>query len=1032
MPLQHSKKSNPHKINVLSAAIAFALFPISGHLYAQDADAQPQLEEVVVTGSRITRFEGDYVAPVLSLGAEQMEQSGKVNIEDFVSEVAALIGSTGSFESTSGSNGTRTGINSLNMRNLGTNRTLVLVNGRRHVSSIASGEPLVDTNTIPTALIERVDVLTGGASAVYGADAVSGAVNFVLKSDFEGFAVRSQGGISGQRDAEEYFASFVWGNNFADDRGNITASYEYRKQEKLQIFERDYGLDGRLYMVNNPAEFRKTDDPNVPDRIVAGDRRFIFTAPDGRYDILGFNTATGRDLRFGDIKLNSRGQPFDQGVAISGSAALGGDGTPTAYFTSQFLPDTDTHAMNLNGRFDISERATAFAELKFVSTDAVNPQSSSFTSVLEIGLDNPFLPAAFSTVLAGIQDPVINLARDDLELRSSNDNTRETSRFVVGLRGDLTDWLDYEVSFNHGIIDVTARLQNMRREDRYFAAMDAVRDPTTGQATCRSNLNPSAVPPVDNVVSSYNAAVWGDAANSTFTPGPGSGCAPFNPFYDGTSGYFTPGVLAADNPNAAAVAFITGNGTPLIDRGEVKQTVYNGFVAGNSSGLGFELPYGPIDFVFGGEYREEKIKNNVDPIRSNPNGLTSLNFERNSAAEYDVAEAFTEFSAPIFEDLGPFLQALRLDAAYRYSDYSTIGETSAYSVGANWTLNDNIIVRGSLGQSVRSPNLNELFSPDNEGSFRPDDPCEVFNLGSQTANAIANCQADLAPLGVDPSNFLSASPVGRPGVIGGNPSLQEETSDTKTIGVVVTPTILPGFVATIDAWQIDMGQGILYPSANEIVKQCYDAPTLDNPFCSLFTRAATGIVGAIIDVQQRPVNVSDLSTSGIDFSFTYNTELGFDAGSLTLGLNGSFLDSLKTQPTVAPVQVEQAGMVTTLLGQHSPEWVANFSANWSRGQLSVNYRLHHQSGLDIFTVEQLERQPDLSDFTKTRRLYVHDIQADYTFNDGLKAYLGVNNIRDREPDATYLNVPVGARGRFVYMGVSAEFENLRNIGNVFW
>ncbi|MDP1716633.1 MAG: TonB-dependent receptor, partial [Burkholderiales bacterium] len=378
--------------------------------------------------------------------------------------------------------------------------------------------------------------------------------------------------------------------------------------------------------------------------------------------------------------------------------------------TSQFLPDTDTHAFNLNSRFDISERATAFTELKFVSTDAVNPQSPSFTSVLEIGLDNPFIPAAFTAALAGIQNPTINLARDDLELRPLNDNTRETTRFVVGLRGELTEWLDYEVSLNRGRTDVTARLQNMRREDRYFAALDAVRDPRTGQPTCRSNLNPAAVPPTDDVVSSYNPAVWGDPVNGSFTPGPNSGCAPFNPFYDGTAGYFTPGQLLPSNPNAAAVAFISDSGKPLIVRGKIDQTVVNGFIAGNTSGLGFELPSGPIDFVFGGEYREEKIANNVDPIRSNPNGLTPLNFERNSASNYDVAEAFTEFSAPIFEDLAPFLQALRIDGAYRYSDYSTIGETSSYSMGANLTINDNIIVRGSVGQSVRSPNLNELFS----------------------------------------------------------------------------------------------------------------------------------------------------------------------------------------------------------------------------------------------------------------------------------------------------------------------------------
>ena len=192
---------------------------------------------------------------------------------DLLIVVGALVGSTGSFESASGSNGTNTGVNALNMRNLGTNRTLVMVNGRRHVSSIATGEPLVDTNTIPTALVERIDILTGAASAVYGADAVSGAVNFVLKDDYEGFDMRTQAGMSGEGDAEQFFASFVWGNNFADGRGNVTASYEFRGQESLQIFERDYGLAERLYLVNNPLEYRKTDDPNVPDRIVITGRR---------------------------------------------------------------------------------------------------------------------------------------------------------------------------------------------------------------------------------------------------------------------------------------------------------------------------------------------------------------------------------------------------------------------------------------------------------------------------------------------------------------------------------------------------------------------------------------------------------------------------------------------------------------------------------------------------------------------------------------------------------------------------------------
>jgi iron complex outermembrane recepter protein len=1022
--------SRRYRSNTLSAAISLALMPLAVSVHAQDASNRQELEEVVVTGSRITRFEGDYVAPVLSLGAERIEQSGNVNIEDFVSEVGALVGSSGSFETQGEGGGAYAGVNALNMRNLGNNRTLTLINGRRHVSAIATGEPLVDTNTIPVALIERVDILTGGASAVYGADAVSGAVNFVLKDDFEGLAVRTQGGMSDEGDAEDFFASFTFGTNFSDGKGNITASYEYRNQERLEIFERNYALAERQYLQNNPAEFRQTDDPNVPDRILTppGSRTFTFTAPDGRYDILGFDPVSGNQLTYpSPIALNAQGTPFDTGVPISGFAQLNGDGTPTAFFSSSLIPDLETHSFNLLGRYDLNEHATAFGEFKFVRSDAVNPRSSSFTTVLELSLDNPFIPDTFNDVLATIQDPAINLARDDLEMRSLNDNTRDTTRFVAGLRGDITDWLSYEVSANYGITEVTARLTNQRLEDRYFASLDAVIDPATGSPTCRSNLDPTAVPPNDSVVSPWVPSVWGDPANMTFTPGPNSGCSPFNPFIDGTQYFFTPGQINSSDPNAAAQAFITNAGVPLLNEGQAEQTVYNAFIAGDSSGLGFELPSGAIDFVLGYEYREEKVEDTPDPLRSNPNGLTPLDFVRPSSSSYDVSELFAEVSVPVFEDLAPMLQGLRVDAAYRYSDWSTIGRTTAYSFGVNWTLSDSLIFRGSLGESVRAPNLVELFEPDNQASFRPDDPCEGAILPAGTANTQANCRAELAALGLDPDNFISASPVGRPGLRGGNPALREETSATETLGFVYTPQWLPGLVATADWWEIDMSQGVLYPSDDEIVERCYDQPSTNNAFCDLFSRATEGaLIGIIVDLEQRPVNVSNLYTSGVDFSVNYPLDLD-DYGTLSLALNGTFLDSLRTQPTVDPRQVEEAGQTETLLGAQAPEWVANLNANWLRGPVSVTYRLRYQSPLNLFTDEELELQPDRSAFLKTNKLLVQDIQGSYDFASGWNLYAGVNNITGEEPDPTYLNLPVGPRGRVVYMGVSANFDELSSL-----
>lgn len=1030
MPAHDSKKRLPHKANILSAAISMALFPMTSSLYAQDGADQPTLEEVVVTGSRITRFEGDYSAPVLSLGAEQLEQSGATNIEDFISEVGALVGSSGSFETQGTDGGSQVGVNALNLRNLGNNRTLTLVNGRRHVSALATGEPLVDTNTIPIALIERVDVLTGGASAVYGADAVSGAVNFVLKDDFEGVAVRTQGGMSDEGDAEDFFASFVFGTNFGGGRGNITSSYEFRKQERLETKDREYGITGRQYINNNPAEYGQADDPNVPDRTLTppGSRNYTYTAPDGRYDILGTVRATGEQLTYpSSIALSADGTPFEVGQPTSGFAHLGGDGTPTAYFSSSLIPELETHSFNVNGRYDLNENHTAFTEFKFVRTDAVNPRSSSFTTVLELSLDNPFIPDAFNDILATIDDPSINLARDDLEMRSLNDNTRDTTRLVAGFRGEITDWLNYEASANYGITDVTARLSNQRLEDRYFAALDVVTDPATGQPTCRSNLDPSAVPTHDAVVSPWNPGVWGDPANMTFTPGANSGCQPFNPFLDGTQYYFTPGQINPNDPNGPAQAFITNAGVPIVSKGESEQTVFNAFLAGDTSGLGLTLPAGAVDFVFGGEYREEKISNTPDRVRSNPNGLTPLDFTRPTSSSYDVAEAFTEVSVPVFQDLGPFMQSLRVDGAFRYSDWSTIGETTAYSFGLNWALNDSVIVRGSLGESVRAPNLAELFEPDNQSSFRPEDPCEAANLNSQTPNTVANCRAEISALGLDPDAFVSASPVGRPGVRGGNPRLMEETSNTQTLGVVYTPQWMPGLVAAVDWWEIDMSQGVLYPSDDEIVERCYDQPTTNNAFCELFTRSTTGaLVGVIVDLEQRPVNVSNLYTSGVDFSVSYPIDLS-DLGILSLSFNGTYLDSLRTQPTVEPRQVEEAGQVDTLLGEQAPEWVANMSANWLRGPLSLTYRFRYQSALDIYQADRLQRQPDLSDFLQTDEVAVHDIQGSYSFSNGFEVYGGVNNLTKQEPDPSYLNLPVGPRGRVAYLGVSAEFQSLTSL-----
>ncbi|MEZ5983306.1 MAG: TonB-dependent receptor [Parvularculaceae bacterium] len=965
-------------------------------------------DEIVVTGSRIARPELESVAPLMSVSADTIKFSGATNIESLLSEIPALGGSSGTFETNE--SGALTGVNFLNLRNLGTQRTLVLVNGRRHVGADATGVPAVDTNSIPTGLIERVEVLTGGVSAVYGADAVSGVVNFILKDDFEGISARSQYGISDRGDANEMFASVLGGKNFANGRGNATLGVEYRSNKALKLSQRSFGLSNPWFLVNNPAEYNSgVDDPNVPDQILAHDLHYVYTAPTGRYDVFGYDTVNGVDLEFGDVILNNQGLAYDEGTYVSGFTALGGDGTPVNYFDPEFFPKTWSFSANHTSHYDFSDKVRGFVELKYVRTKAINPGEPSFTSYLTLGLDNPFIPQAMQDVLATIDDPFVNLARDDLELRVVENNKRETYRAVAGIKGDLSDALSYELSFNYGRTDVESRLQGLRREDRYFAALDAVADPVSGDPVCRSSVDPSAEPPVDPVVSSYNPGAY----PSTFTPGPNSGCVPFNPFI---SSIYTPGA------NAEALAWITGSGEDVIDYGRVTQMVVQGFVSGDSSGFGFELPAGPIAYVLGGEYRKEKTKNDVSALRNDPNALTFYGVEQDIEAQFDVYEFFTEMHAPIIEDGGLFMQSFSVDAAYRYSNYSTIGATNAYSFGGTWELVDSFRIRGSYGKSVRAPNLSELYSPANESFFGPVDPCDSTNADAQSANTLANCAIELNALGIDPSTFIPSSAVLRSGVITGNPDLSEEKGTTFTVGGIFQPSFLKGVTATIDYWNIRLEDAILQPSEDSVVEQCYLAPSLDNQFCDLFTRDSGGIIEDFIST---PVNVGELRTKGIDFTFAYGA--GLDdifkgaPGDVLFRITGSRLLSLETQPSLAPLLVEEAGQVETLLGTNAPEWTLNLDAIWSVGRFAFNYGVNYESSLDIFTDAERAADPDISAFLKTKRYINHDVQISYDLNDNFQVYGGVNNIGDRLPDPTFFNTPSGPVGRYFYFGVEANF-----------
>jgi iron complex outermembrane recepter protein len=678
-----------------------------------------------VTGSRISRPELDVANPIVAVTGEAIEKSGAINVVDVLIRNPALTASVGgSLSGGADANFGETGANLLDLRNLGTNRTLVLVNGKRHVAGLP-GSAAVDINSIPQDLIEKVDVLTGGASAIYGADGVSGVVNFVLKRDFEGIAARGQIGISDKGDAGTQYGSIVAGSNFADDRGNVTIAYEFSNRDRLRAVDRPFvGDPARTFgLFRDPGDI--PDDPNRFDRILYNNVTRADSAPDGAVDL---------DLD-GIPEFTGSGLVYDRGIPIpsSGGRAIGGSNTPTAGYFGDLEPANRRHVANLLASYEFSPAARVYAEAKYVTTRAFSVGQPSFDFFTYLTPDNAYLNDRF-----GVANTVNGalLTRDNLDLGLRGERiTRDTLRGVIGFEGQITENARYDVSYVYGQTKSEDTQTSNLIGDRYFAALDAVRDPVSGQIVCRSTLDP---------LSDIDPNNYGRPA-TTFTPGAGSACRPLN--------FLGSGVASQE-----ALDFVLA---PTTNRSKVSQHVISGYVSGDFDAL-FTLPGGPLGFAFGGEYRKEKSRATPDEIIQNGE-LRDFAAVPASGGSFDVKEAFAELNAPILADM-PFAHLLSVSAAVRLSDYSTIGGTTTWKVDGIYAPIPDIRFRGSYSYAVRAPNISELFDPLGGTFGFVDDPCDQTNVteGADPALRAANCATILSGLGLTPAQIANFSPTTDP------------------------------------------------------------------------------------------------------------------------------------------------------------------------------------------------------------------------------------------------------------------------------
>jgi len=1025
------------------------------------ADDQGNERAIVVTGSRIRRPNLDAAVPIATVDAQQLTEQANVSLGDALNDLPSLRATF------SQANSTRfigtAGVNLLDLRGLGTNRTLVLVNGRRHVSS-SPGSYDVDVNTIPIDLLERVDVVTGGNSAVYGSDAVSGVVNFITRRDYEGFALRGQSGITSYGDRRSYFISGTWGRNFLDDTLNVAVSAEYARQAALYHGDRPAmtgvytGVPGFTTVDSTVGELPAGD--GIPDTA-------FFQGPDGitfNFISLGGGVATacpaanpanplvtlrrslvctGRrtptaagpntgteisDAWFflpdGTLVRNNPSQDFREfgGATFGGRGASGVEG-------AQLAPGFQRAAVNLLLNANISPAVQPFAEFKYVWVTAYqqSTQPTFVNSILSptFRTDNPFLTQqardAINRIsgqpLGTLQTFSFNRFNNDIGTRAE-DHERNTFRAVVGVRGEIAttgNW-NYEVSVNYGRTETFYETGGNVIIANFNRAADAAAGPG-GSIQCRVNV---------------------DANPNNDDPA----CRPLNLF-----GFGAP----ATTPDALDYVLYTSTRDQWAE-----QINAIAFISGDTSGW-LELPGGPIGLVFGVEYRREDAFSDYDDFTQS--GATFLN----SIAEFDppaieVREAFAEIRIPLLRDR-PFFHELSIEAAARYSDYSSTGGVWAYNIGAIWAPVRDLRFRGGYARSVRAPNLGDLFATRSETFSAIADPCSQANILAGP-NRVQRCAEAGIPTTLDvagvivPWNNNSVSTIS--GFNQGNPVLQPERGTSWTVGAVFQPRWVPGLSISVDYYNIEIRDAIAGLTGQAIVNRCYEDPvSLNNPFCDAtfrrttadpftnFTfdgqadRAIGGAVGNITFARlgpgflNQPFNYQSLRTSGVDADFSYRRQI-FDGVTMNLRALVSWVDQ-RVQFTFISDPTRSTRLHGTL---GDPVWAASLTAGLDFGEVDISWNGRYIGPQTVDAWETMfshqGRAPTNADLrapdeARHPEALYHAVRVGFEpAGTRHRIYFGVDNLLNRMPSFGLDGTGAGGAiypntGRFFYAGAQIRF-----------
>ena len=1052
---------------LLSSIFALPAYAQTAETQPTDAAAPAAPEEVdstaiIVTGSRIARPNLSAAVPITSVGGTEITETGNVALGDLLNDLPALRNTFSQANSTAFI-GTA-GVNFLDLRGLGTARTLVLQNGRRHVSA-TPGIARVDVNTIPTDLVERIDIVTGGTSAIYGSDAIAGVVNFVLKRDFDGLTARVQTGISSRGDRPSYTGVLTAGKNFAEGRGNIAISAEYNRAESLDVLDRSEftgSFRGRdqFNLIENPAGETALGGDGIFDRNFLRNVRSLGLFEGGAFIAssatgVGATSACVTGIAAACIPTGAvGGSPrvfyfnpdgtlgeANYGVDLRGPTnngtgnTIGGNGSTLRRY-GQLQPFVERYGVNLLAHFDVADAFRPFVEAKYIRYDIRQESSPTFqqggtqgtgTAAAQLGFpanstgvpiqfDNAFLnPAAANQIrsLLPAGSVAFRLQRNNIDLGSRQETGfRETYRIVAGIEGTFNDDWRYEISGNYGNFRQDLLSLNNRIQQRFRLAVDAVRNPAVGGVAGVA----AGAPVCRSQIAGTVTATPANAADAAALAGDIAACQPLNLFGEGA-------------PSSAAITYINAN-TLSVQKQE--QKVVSGFLSGDLSQL-FELQGGPIGFAIGAEYREEDgFRDYGDLVTSGRTFLTAISRFR-PPQTFEVKEAFGEINIPLFKER-PFFHELSIQGALRVADYKgATGTVLAWNAGGTWAPIRDIRIRGNYAVAVRAPTQFDLFAELGQNFATINDPCDVNNITNGTATRAANCAA----AGI-PANFVNSPARGANTSIsnGGNALLQEERSRSITIGAVLQPRFVPGVTITADYYDIEVTDVIGSPSAQQIVNNCYDSATINNAFCAVVNRDPTtkffSTVGPQFAVVQGPINFAKSKTRGVDVDFSYRGQIE-GVGQLTTSLVGTYV----LQRDDFPFIDERNRPDQILFEVGDPELQFNFSASLKTGPFTLGYQGRYIGkqaiSLAIEDIRQVGTRPpvniDYADVEFFDAVTYHDFRVGLEVDKRFNFYAGIDNAFDRLPqygilgngstysaDAIFDNI-----GRYFYAGAIVKF-----------